>query len=398
MTHDVNTAFAQEKTDQIDAARVEARAFQDRIDRGEIAPAGGDRYRVLTGWDAGETFTARRNTAGQVEEILAQHGLDTTTGTAALYTTTPAWHGLGTVIPGGTEDIDEVLKLARIDWQVVKKPALFEWDDGVRTAEGRHVTVRSDTGQALGTVGDRYQVFQNGRIFRFLQDLVDQHDAVWESAGALRGGRRVFVTMRMPESIVIDRGGLDDEIVLYLAAMNSHDGTSAAESVVTPWRIACGNTERFASRDAVHRWGIRHTRHGLTTVDEARRTLGLTLAYAKAWEAEENRLVATDLLIDDFHELIDSLWTVDDDATTAVKASAQARHDHLDGMFRDHARTLGRTAYTAERTVTDYLDHHHLPVVPRNLGDDLARARRALEGGTDDLKTKAHQHLLLRTR
>jgi len=37
-------------------------------------------------------------------------------------------------------------------------------------------------------------------------------------------------------------------------------------------------------------------------------------------------------------------------------------------------------------------------VVPRTLGEDLARAQRALEGGNDDLKTKAHRHLLLRTR
>ncbi|QNP74998.1 DUF932 domain-containing protein [Streptomyces roseirectus] len=395
--NDVNTAFAQEKTDQLDAARTQARAFQDRIDRDEVERIGDDRYRVLTGWDRGEVFTVRRNAAGEAEEILAQHGLDTTTGTAALYTTTPAWHGLGTVIPGGTEDIDEVLKLARIDWQVVKKPALFEWDDGVRTAKGRHITVRSDTGAALGTVGDRYEVFQNARIFRFLQDLVEQRDAVWESAGALRGGRKVFVTMRIPKAIVIDRGGLDDEIVLYLAAVNSHDGTTSAESIVTPWRVVCGNTERFAVRDAPHRWGIRHTRGGLDNLEEARRNLGLTLAYAKAWEAEENQLVRTDLLIDDFHELIDNLWTLDDDATDAAKASARSRHDHLDGMFRDRARKLGRTAYTAERTLTDYLDHH-LRVIPRHLGDDLARAQRALEGGTDDLKSQAHRQLLLRAR
>ncbi|MEX3102058.1 MULTISPECIES: DUF932 domain-containing protein [unclassified Streptomyces] len=397
MMHDVNTAFTQEKTDQIEETRAQARAFQERIDQGEVEDLGDGRYRVVTGWDAGEVFTVRRGARGEVEEILAGHGLDTTTGAAALYTTTPAWHGLGTVIPGGTTDVDAVLKLARIDWDVTKRPALFEWDDGIHAAAGRHVTVRSDTGSALGTVGDRYEVFQNARIFRFLQDLVERHDAVWESAGALRGGRKVFVTMRMPHSIVIDRGGLDDEIVLYLAAINSHDGRSAAESVVTPWRIACGNTERFASRDAVHRWGIRHTKSGLTTLDEARRTLGLTLDYAKAFEAEENQLVRTDLLIDEFHDLIDNLWTVDEDATDAAQASARDRHDHLDGMFRDRARHLGRTAYAAERTVTDYLDHD-LRIVPHDLGDELARAQRALEGGTDDLKTRAHRELLLRTR
>ncbi|MEU6355685.1 DUF932 domain-containing protein [Streptomyces sp. NPDC047072] len=393
MTVDVNTAFAQAKAEQIEPMHAEARAFQERIDRGEIRPLGGDRYEVLTGWDAGETFIVQRSTEGRIEQILAQHGLDTTTGGAALYTTTPAWHGLGAVIPGGISDIDEVLKLARIDWEVSKRRVLYEWDDGVRVAADRYVTVRTDSGEALGTVGGRYEVFQNRRVFEFLQDLVQRYDAIWESAGALRGGRKTFVTMRIPRSIVIDRGGLDDEIILYLAAINSHDGTSQAESVVTPWRIACGNTERFASQDAVHRWGIRHTKGGLSSLELARRTLGLTLNYAKTFEAEENQLVRTDLLIDDFHELVDSLWPVDDDATDRTKAFIRGRHDQLDGMFREQARKLGRTAYAAERTVTDFLDHR-TQVVPRNLSEDLTRAQRTLEGTHDDLKTKAHRQLL----
>ncbi|MEU6260173.1 DUF932 domain-containing protein [Streptomyces griseorubiginosus] len=397
MTIDVNTAFAQVKAEQIDAVRAEARAFQARIDRGEIRPLGGDQYEVLTGWDAGETFTVRRNAEGQIEQILARHGLDTTTGGAALYTTTPAWHGLGAMIPGGISDIGEVLKLARIDWEVSRRRVLYEWDDGVRAAADRYVTVRTDSGDALGTVGGRYEVFQNRRVFQFLQDLVQRYDAIWESAGALRGGRKTFVTMRIPRSVVIDRGGLDDEITLYLAAINSHDGTSQAESVVTPWRIACGNTERFATRDAVHRWGIRHTKGGLSSLEEARRTLGLTLNYAETFEAEENQLVRTDLLIDEFHELVDDLWSVDEDATDRTKASARNRHDQLDGMFREQAQKLGRTAYTAERTITDFLDHR-MRVVPRNLSEDLARAQRTLEGSHDDLKSKAHRGLLLLSR
>ncbi|MFE5369223.1 DUF932 domain-containing protein [Streptomyces mirabilis] len=397
MTTDVNAAFAQEKTGQINAVREEARRFQDRIDRGEIARVGGDTYRVLTGWDAGETFMATLDTEGKVQEITAQHGLDTTTGGAALYTTTPAWHGLGAVIPGGTEDIDEVLRLARIDWNVHKQPVEYRFQGGPRVAPDQYVTVRRDTGDALGVVGKRYEVFQQPQVFRFLQDLVEREDAVWESAGALRGGRKVFVTMRIPHSIVIDRGGLDDEITLFLAAINSHDGTSSAESIVTPWRLVCGNTERFATRDAAHRWKIRHTKGGLENLEEARRTLGLTVAYAKSFEAEENQLVRTGLLIDDFHKLVDSLWPLDEDATERAQTNSRNRHDELDGMFREDARKLGRTAYAAERTVTDYLDHRSR-IVPRSLSEELARGQRALEGADDELKSKAHRKLLLLSR
>ncbi|MEU6573595.1 DUF932 domain-containing protein [Streptomyces sp. NPDC046805] len=397
MTTDVNAAFVKEKTDQIEAVHEEARRFQERIDRGEVEPIGEDRYRVLTGWDAGETFRVQRDTDGRIAQILGQHGLDTTTGQAALYSTVPTWHGLGTVIPGGTTDIDEVLRLARLDWQVRKVPALYEWEGEIRHHDDRFHTVREDTGRALGAVGRDYTVFQNRRVFEFLQDLTNSFDLVWESAGALRDGRRTFVTVRIPQSIVIDRGGLNDEILLYLAAINSHDGTRQSEWVVTPWRIQCGNTERFATRDAVHRWGIRHTSGALDRLNEARRALGLTLDYAKAFEREENQLVRTELLIDQFHDLVSGLWPLKEDASDLEIASSTRRHDLLDGMFREEAKKLGRTLYTAERTITDYLDHR-LKVVPRNLTEDLARAQRALEGTHDDLKSKAHHRLLLLSR
>src|ERR1044072_5355250 len=119
--------------------------------------------------------------------------------------------------------------------------------------EHRWPTVRSDTGAALGTVGHRYEVFQQRKIFTFLEDLADTHGVLWESAGALRGGRRVFVPMQVPDSVIVHRGGLgdpagplpaarrvfapmqapasvivargglDDEIRLYIVAINSHD-------------------------------------------------------------------------------------------------------------------------------------------------------------------------------
>jgi hypothetical protein len=79
-------------------------------------------------------------------------------------------------------------------------------------------------------------VLQNRHIFEFLQNLVDDHDVVWESAGALREGRKVFVCMRLPQTVTIDAGGIADEIVPFVVALNSHDGSSQAQVVVTPWR------------------------------------------------------------------------------------------------------------------------------------------------------------------
>ncbi|WP_137991239.1 DUF932 domain-containing protein [Streptomyces vilmorinianum] len=331
-------------------------------------------------------------------EVVGRDGLDTTRGTAALYTSTPAWHRLGAVVPGGISDIDTVLRLGQIDFAVTKQPAEYTWGGTRHVKDDAFVTVRGDTGDPLGIVGSRYQPFQQRQVFDFLEDLADTHGVLWESAGALRGGRRVFVTMQIPESVVVDRGGLDDEIRLYVVAINSHDGSSQMDTLVTPWRVVCGNTERFALRDARYRWSIRHTAGALDRLEEARRTLGLTVHYGKAFETEETALARTDLAIDEFHRVLADLWPLDDDATDRSRTIAAKRTERLDAMFRSETERAGRTAYAGERAITDYLDH----IAPRRPGrtmtEEIARATALMEDTDGDLKTKAHQRLMLLRR
>ncbi|MGW1171969.1 DUF932 domain-containing protein [Streptomyces sp. NPDC002550] len=396
---DMNTAFANEKARQIDAARSRERALQTRIDRGEIRMLGGDQYEVLTGWDRGETFTVSRNAEGEIDAILANHGLDTRAdGTIALYASSPAWHGLGQIIPGGTTDIDEVLSKGGLNFTVTTVPALYKWDDELREHADQFHTVREDTGAPLGVVGRRYQPIQNRQGFEFLQELVGRFDVVWESAGVIRGGRRVFISIRLPETVTVDVDGINDQIVPYVAVMNDHSGQGQFQCVVTPWRPVCANTERFAVRDAVTRWAIRHTAGATNQIKEARRTLGLSVKYFENFAAEETALARTDIAVADFHKVIADLWPLDDDATDQKRKNFATRLSALDEVFRTETDRVGPTAYAAERAITGYLDH----VAPRRPGqtmtEEIARATAALEGADDDVKTKAHRRLLLLTR
>ncbi|GAA1540257.1 hypothetical protein GCM10009827_069500 [Dactylosporangium maewongense] len=152
-------------------------------------------------------------------------------------------------------------------------------DGPTRTLPERFVTARCDTGAGLGVVGSKYEVLQNEDAFAFLQELVDRHDVLWESAGALRGGRKVFICMRLPNTVTVDAPGVADQIIPFIVVLNSHDGSSQFQVVVTPWRPVCGNTERFALRDAHARWGVRHTCNARERIEEARRTLGLSIEY-----------------------------------------------------------------------------------------------------------------------
>jgi phage/plasmid-like protein (TIGR03299 family) len=394
MSNDVNEAFAAEKADQIAAARQRGREFQARIDRGEIELLGDGRYRVLTGWDAGETFAVTRNEHGEIQQITANHGLDTTTGQVALYSAVPAWHGLGQIIPGGTSDIDEVLRLGGICFGVELREVRYNFGGNLHTMPDKSVCVRDDTGEALGVVGSRYTPIQNRTAFEFLHNLVDDYGVTWESAGATRGGRNVFVCMRLPQHITIDADGINDEIVPFIAAINSHDGSSPFRVIATPWRPICRNTERFAVRDAHSRWSVRHTASAMDRINEARRTLGLSIRYYQAWAAEETALAHTQITPGEFDKVLAELWPVDADASKRSTTIAEQRTTALHSLFASETDRVGRTAYAAERTITGYLDHLAPIRPPKTLTEELARATRVMEGTDDDKKTTAHKRLM----
>jgi phage/plasmid-like protein (TIGR03299 family) len=393
---DVNAAFAAERADQLQAAASRRADFDTRITEGKLISVGDGRFRINDpgSWDNGEILIQQSD--GQV---LPQHGLDTSRGQVALYSSVPAWHQLGNVVPGGTSDVDEVLRLGGIDYDVLRRPVEFR-----NSLAGPHlqlpehfVTARNDTGAGLGVVGSRYEVLPNRDAFAFLQDLVDRYDVAWESAGAIRGGRRVFISMRLPDSVTIDAEGVADQIIPFIVALNSHDGSSPFQVVVTPWRPVCRNTERFALRDAHRRWGVRHTRNARDRIEEARRTLGLSVIYFEQFAAEQEALARTQLALADFHQVVDELWQPPaEDASVRTRNSHRRRVDELTDLYTENTTRLGTTAYAAERAITEYADWKQ-PIRPTGSlrGNNLAaRATAVLEGSNDDLKTRAHRQLL----
>jgi len=390
MSVDVNEAFADERATQLQAAHDWERTLQDCLAAGAVERLPDGRYRVLTGWDAGEILSAQG---------VPQHGLDLSLGTAALYTAVPAWHTLGNVIPGGTSDIDKVLELGGIDYQVESVPAQYPWNGETRVDATLHHTVRTDTGASLGVVRNGYEIIQNRRAFKFLQELANDDEVIWESAGALRGGKKVFVAMRLPQHVTVDAGGINDSIIPFIVAINSHDGSSSFQVVATPWRPVCGNTERLAVEHAFTRWSIRHTRKATDRIKEARRTLGLSIKYYDRLADEETALARTDLAINEFNELIDSLWEPDDTATPRSTRTREVRRDRLYALLAEETERTGRTAYAAERAVTDYLGHYG-PIRPSAASGlkgnkPAARGLRLLEGTDDDVKSTAHRRLML---
>lgn len=306
------------------------------------------------------------------------------TQAAAVFARRDAWHELGTTVRDRAFTAEEAMTLGHLGgWDVRKVPlsATEVTKAGVTTIDAPgFATVRTNpfTGdpEALGVVGAGYTPLQNEAHAEFLNTLADESGAVFDTAGSLRGGRQVFITMQLPESL---RVGGTDRVDLHIAALNSHDGSSAFRILITPVRVVCANTQAAALADHVSTVAIRHTRNAKAAVQTAREALGLTFAYVTAFEVEAERLINTVMTDDQFDALTRGVFGVS--PTAAPKRTRQAervRVDQLSHLFHYAATQDGirGTAWAGYQAVAEYVDHYS--PVRTTAHEARARATRLL--------------------
>jgi phage/plasmid-like protein (TIGR03299 family) len=181
----------------------------------------------------------------------------------AFFALQPAWHGLGTVLDHAANS-DEAIRAAHLDWTVEMQP--IQTKGGIEIPD-TFATVRTDCNAVLGTVGSRYQIVQNRESFDFLDSLLADGVMKYESAGALKGGRIVWLLARLPSVDAIADG---DDSLRYVLFSTSHDGSASIHAIPTSVRVVCANTLRIATAGDI---GFRHTGNVTEKLAEARRYL-----------------------------------------------------------------------------------------------------------------------------
>jgi phage/plasmid-like protein (TIGR03299 family) len=176
-------------------------------------------------------------------------------GTAeAAFAVKPAWHGLGVVFDHPMKSA-EALAGAHLNWLVLQREVACIVPETVQTAwgaveqyryekiKGTLANCRSDDGAVLGVVSDQYQVVQNVEAFRFLDELIDNHEMEYESAFSLQGGKKVVLLARLPKTDEIVPG---DVTLRYLLLSLHHDGSGAIRFGPCAERVVCANTYAVA--------------------------------------------------------------------------------------------------------------------------------------------------------
>jgi phage/plasmid-like protein (TIGR03299 family) len=327
------------------------------------------------------------------------HNIETfTDGTAAFVSARQdAWHRLGTVTTEAFTAQD-AMELARLGgWNVRTAPLIAQvpGEDGTtipQPVEGAYATVRDNpitrAPEALGTVGPGYTPVQNEAHCDLLNALVGESGAHFETAGSLHGGRQVFVTLKLPRTMTFSGR---DSIDLYIAALNSHDGSSAFRLIVTPVRIVCANTQAAALARARGTFSIRHTSGAQGRILEARNALQLTWQYADAFEEEAERMIATELEREEFAQIVEGVFP----APQGPGVTAQKRRTHqrkvsaLNDLFTNSPTLEGvrGTRWAGYQAVTEYLDHFAPVRGGASRGEGFASEARAVRTATSSAIT-----------
>ena len=293
------------------------------------------------------------------------------------------WHGLGIEVQEAPTSADALI-CAGLDWEVFQKHVYTE--DG-SFITGYKVNVRSTDNAMLGIVSDRYKVVQNKDAFRFTDDLLGE-GVTYETAGALQGGRKVWVLAKMPQKYII--GG--DEIAPYLVVMNSHDGSSGIKVAMTPIRVVCQNTLNLALNTAKRIWTTKHTENVMSRVHEARETLMLAEAYMGGLGREIDSLSRIKLTDKKVIEFMQEFFPVTEDMSDVTKKN---NFRLLEDMKRRYwnapdLANIGKNGYRFINAVSDFATHADPLRKTKNYNENLFL--RTIEG--NPLIDKAYKMVL----
>jgi phage/plasmid-like protein (TIGR03299 family) len=257
----------------------------------------------------------------------------------------------------------------------------------IRPFADSKVLYRSDSLAPLSVVSPRYKVVQPSEVLEFYRDLVSAGGFELETAGVLKGGRKLWALAKTGQEAML-KGG--DRVKAYLLLATSCDGTLCTTAQFTSVRVVCNNTLQMAVKDRTGAVKVPHS----TVFDpqQVKDALGLGLS---AWDRFignikqlSQRTVSPEEACQFFREVLDEplVEGVEDAVTSKALQQVSALYSG-GGMGSLLAGTKG-TAWGLVNAMTEYVDHR------RRARSQDYRLDSAWFGQGAQLKGKALEHAL----
>ena len=315
-----------------------------------------------------------------------------------------AWHNLGQIVQEYPTS-EEAIKFAGLDYEVEKSPlftkgaGIIENGNGIEMIDSElevpnyFANIRNDNNTVLGVVGKDYHIVQNREAFSFFDSIVGGGDGIlYETAGALGKGERIFITAKLPYYIRVGNG--DDITEKYIFLTTSHDGSGSITAAFTPVRIVCQNTLNASLKNMSNVVRIRHTAGAKQRLDDAHKVMGLANKLSTELESTFNHWAKIKVGDDEMKKLIQLALCPNketlnhlrkgnfDDVSTVFKNTVDDVFAYAMISESQQMETTKGTLFGAYNAVTGYFQN------VRNYRDNEAKLQSIVLGGTAQLKSQ----------
>ena len=315
-----------------------------------------------------------------------------------------AWHGLGQIVTDYPTSA-EAIKHAGLDYEVIKSPLYTNASNIIDPTESLEIrdnevnvpnyfaNIRTDNNAVLGVVGKEYHIVQNREAFSFFDAIVGGTDGIlYETAGALGNGERIFITAKLPDYIRVGNG--DDVTEKYIFLTTSHDGSGSITAAFTPVRIVCQNTLNASLRNMSNVVRIRHTSGAKQRLENAHKVMGLANEFSNQLEDIFNNWAKVKVADNEVKKMIqfalcpnkETLQHLnagnDDEISTVFKNTVEDAFAYAMTSDSQQMNTTKGTLFGAYNAVTGYYQN------VRSYKDSEAKLQSIILGGTAQLKSQ----------
>lgn len=265
------------------------------------------------------------------------HMIDISNGRASCFTAgEKAWHGLGINV-ADCQTSSEAIRLANLNWLVEKQPCYLK---NGKEVPSTFALVRDDTGNVLGSCGGTYQVYQNHKCFELMDALVGENLAMFETAGAIKDGKVVWMLAKLPKTVKL-AANASDEVHTYILLVNDHTAKGSLRVIPTTVRVVCNNTLNLALGKATKGGGftLRHCSTLEGRVEQIREKIGLIVERVDRFEAEVNALAARSLKETEVTDYLENLFPVKrkKPVTKQVEESRGVGREYIEELLASQA-------------------------------------------------------------
>ena len=260
------------------------------------------------------------------------------------------WDGVGMNVHGAFSS-KEVMQRAGLDWSVSSRKLYLS--DG-SPVPGVKVNVRSTDNKVLGIVGPDYKIVQNAEAFSFMDQVLGE-GVTYETAGALKGGRRVWVLAHIPGEYRF----VEDKADPYILFSTTHNGSGAIKVCLTPIRVVCMNTLNLAIKTATRSWSIVHKGLMDQKIANAKNTLIASKEYMGALCDEMVNLNEIKLTDTQVYDYVKKLIPMPLDPSEVTRRNVSSKRTELMDRYElapDLAH-VDRSAYRFVNAVSDFATH-----------------------------------------